>query len=55
MDFMTEPWSEEARLRAGWAVYQLARGTRVAEEVYDGQARWMVERGRRLAERAQDE
>lgn len=33
VDFMTEPWSEDARLRAGWAVYQLARGTRVAEEV----------------------
>ena len=33
VDFMTEPWSEEGRLRAGWAVYQLARGTRVAEEV----------------------
>ncbi len=33
VDFMTEPWSEEARLRAGWAVYQLARGTRVSEEV----------------------
>ncbi len=30
---MTEPWSEEDRLRAGWAVYQLARGTRVSEEV----------------------
>jgi pimeloyl-ACP methyl ester carboxylesterase len=33
VDFMTEPWSEEARLRAGWAVYQLAGGTRVSEEV----------------------
>ena len=33
VDFMTEPWSEEDRLRAGWAVYQLARGTRVSEEV----------------------
>jgi pimeloyl-ACP methyl ester carboxylesterase len=33
VDFMTEPWTEEARLRAGWAVYQLGRGTRVAEEV----------------------
>jgi pimeloyl-ACP methyl ester carboxylesterase len=33
VDFMTEPWAEEARLRAGWAVYQMASGTRVAEEV----------------------
>lgn len=33
VDFMTEPWADEARLRAGWAVYQLATGTRVAEEV----------------------
>lgn len=33
VDFMTEPWAEEARLRAGWAVYQLAKGTRVADEV----------------------
>lgn len=33
IDFMTEPWAEEARLRAGWAVYQLRFGTRVAEEV----------------------
>ena len=32
-DFMAEPWEDEARLRAGWAVYQLSRGTRVAEEV----------------------
>ncbi|MEY4131404.1 MAG: hypothetical protein RLZZ31_1528 [Actinomycetota bacterium] len=29
--FMTEPFSEEARLRAGWAVYQLAYG-RMPEE-----------------------
>lgn len=29
--FMTEPWGDEARLRAGWAVYQLAHG-RVAAE-----------------------
>jgi pimeloyl-ACP methyl ester carboxylesterase len=33
VDFMTEPWAEEARLRAGWAVYQLSRGTRTSEEV----------------------
>jgi pimeloyl-ACP methyl ester carboxylesterase len=33
VDFMTEPWAEEERLRAGWAVYQLARGTRTSEEV----------------------
>jgi pimeloyl-ACP methyl ester carboxylesterase len=33
IDFMTEPWAEEERLRAGWAVYQLARGTRTSEEV----------------------
>jgi pimeloyl-ACP methyl ester carboxylesterase len=33
VDFMTEPWAEEARCRAGWAVYQLARGTRTSEEV----------------------
>ena len=31
IDFMTEPWSEEARLRAGWAVYQLAFGREAAE------------------------
>ena len=29
--FMTEPWSDERRLRAGWAVYQLGHG-RVAAE-----------------------
>jgi pimeloyl-ACP methyl ester carboxylesterase len=33
VDFMTEPWAEEERLRAGWAVYQLSRGTRTSEEV----------------------
>ena len=26
VDFMTEPFADEARLRAGWAVYQLAHG-----------------------------
>jgi pimeloyl-ACP methyl ester carboxylesterase len=31
IDFMTEPWADEARLRAGWAVYQLGHG-RVAAE-----------------------
>ncbi|MCX6509559.1 MAG: alpha/beta hydrolase [Actinobacteria bacterium] len=31
IDFMTEPWADEARLRAGWAVYQLGFG-RTAEE-----------------------
>ena len=31
IDFMTEPWADEARLRAGWAVYQLGFG-RVAAE-----------------------
>jgi hypothetical protein len=29
--------------------------TRVAEDVYDGHAEWMVEHGRRLAERVEDE
>lgn len=29
--FMTEPWAEEARCRAGWAVYQLAFGRTVEE------------------------
>lgn len=29
---MTEPWGEEDRLRAGWAVYQLPSGVRTAEE-----------------------
>ena len=31
IEFMTEPWADEARLRAGWAVYQLGYG-RAAEE-----------------------
>jgi pimeloyl-ACP methyl ester carboxylesterase len=31
VDFMTEPWADEARLRAGWAVYQLSYG-RTAQE-----------------------
>ena len=31
IDFMTEPWADEARLRAGWAVYQLSYG-RTAQE-----------------------
>ena len=31
IDFMTEPWADEARLRAGWAVYQLGFG-RTADE-----------------------
>ncbi|MEX1217163.1 MAG: alpha/beta hydrolase [Acidimicrobiales bacterium] len=31
IDFMTEHWAEEARLRAGWAVYQLGYG-RTAKE-----------------------
>ena len=31
IDFMTEPWAVEERLRAGWAVYQLGYG-RTAEE-----------------------
>lgn len=31
IDFMTEPWSDEARLRAGWAVYQLGHGRIPAE------------------------
>jgi pimeloyl-ACP methyl ester carboxylesterase len=29
--FHTEPWAEEARLRAGWAVYQLGHGRPMAE------------------------
>ena len=29
--FMTEPFAEEARLRAGWAVYQLAHGRAMTE------------------------
>lgn len=31
VDFMTEPWADEARLRAGWAVYQLAHGRPMGE------------------------
>jgi pimeloyl-ACP methyl ester carboxylesterase len=31
VDFMTEPFAEEGRLRAGWAVYQLAYGRPMAE------------------------
>jgi len=31
VDFMTEPWADEARLRAGWAVYQLAYGRQARE------------------------
>ena len=31
VDFMTEPFAEEARLRAGWAVYQLAHGRPMSE------------------------
>lgn len=31
IEFMTEPWADEERLRAGWAVYQLGYG-RSAEE-----------------------
>jgi len=30
VDFMTEPFAEEARLRAGWAVYQLMYGRAMA-------------------------
>lgn len=33
IEFMTEPWGEEARLRAGWAVYQLMTGVRTSPEV----------------------
>ena len=33
IDFMTEPWADEARLRAGWAAYQLMTGVRVAAEL----------------------
>jgi pimeloyl-ACP methyl ester carboxylesterase len=32
IDFMTEPWGEEDRLRAGWAVYQLMTGNREVAE-----------------------
>jgi len=31
IDFMTEPWADERRLRAGWAVYQLGHGRMAAE------------------------
>ena len=31
VDFMTEPFADEARLRAGWASYQLAYGRPMAE------------------------
>ena len=31
VDFMTEPFGDEARLRAGWAVYQLAHGRQMSE------------------------
>jgi len=31
VDFMTEPFAEEARLRAGWAVYQLGHGRPMSE------------------------
>ncbi|BBX06315.1 alpha/beta fold hydrolase [Mycolicibacterium aichiense] len=31
VDFMTEPFDSEERLRAGWAVYQLAHGRPVSE------------------------
>jgi pimeloyl-ACP methyl ester carboxylesterase len=31
VDFMTEPFADEARLRAGWAVYQLAHGRKMSE------------------------
>lgn len=31
VDFMTEPFGSEERLRAGWAVYQLAHGRPVSE------------------------
>jgi pimeloyl-ACP methyl ester carboxylesterase len=31
VDFMTEPFAEEARLRAGWATYQLAYGRAMTE------------------------
>ncbi|MCU0310074.1 MAG: alpha/beta hydrolase [Acidimicrobiales bacterium] len=36
--FHTEPWAEEARLRAGWAVYQLGHGRGMAEAPLLGQA-----------------
>lgn len=31
VEFMTEPFADEARLRAGWAVYQLAHGRAMSE------------------------
>jgi pimeloyl-ACP methyl ester carboxylesterase len=31
IDFHTEPWADEARLRAGWAVYQLGHGRAMEE------------------------
>ncbi|WP_199178216.1 alpha/beta fold hydrolase [Mycobacterium hubeiense] len=31
VDFMTEPFADEARLRAGWASYQLAYGRPMSE------------------------
>ncbi|CAN5787491.1 alpha/beta hydrolase [soil metagenome] len=31
VDFMTEPFAEEARLRAGWAVYQLGHDRQMSE------------------------
>jgi pimeloyl-ACP methyl ester carboxylesterase len=31
VDFMTEPFADEARLRSGWAVYQLAHGRPMEE------------------------
>jgi pimeloyl-ACP methyl ester carboxylesterase len=31
VDFMTEPFADEARLRAGWATYQLAYGREMAD------------------------
>ena len=34
VDFMTEPFADEARLRAGWAVYQLAHGRAMTEIPY---------------------
>ena len=33
IEFMTEPWAEEERLRAGWAVYQMMTGLRTSSEV----------------------
>jgi hypothetical protein len=31
VDFMTEPFADEERLRAGWATYQLAYGRTMAD------------------------